>query len=106
MVARRVKRSAAESASIQRNDRHARAVAKTGARRDAKKRVGTAQSIECVRFLAADRREFFVADAYWLPPDGTPIGPMALEVICDLQRPQNPQITLVKVTQRASEDGE
>lgn len=23
---------------------------------------------------------FFVADAYWLPPDGDPIGPMALEV--------------------------
>ena len=51
-------------------------------------------------------REFFVADAYWLPPDGTPIGPMALEVTCELQRLQNPQITLVKVTQRASEDGE
>ena len=27
-------------------------------------------------------REFFVADAYWLPPDGEPIGPMALEVSC------------------------
>ena len=25
-------------------------------------------------------RSFFVADAYWLPPDGEPIGPMALEV--------------------------
>src|SRR5438067_5379508 len=25
---------------------------------------------------------FFVADAYWLPPDGDPIGPMALEVTC------------------------
>ncbi len=25
-------------------------------------------------------RSFFVADAYWLPPDGDPIGPMALEV--------------------------
>jgi hypothetical protein len=23
---------------------------------------------------------FFVADAYWLPPDGDPIGPMALHV--------------------------
>jgi uncharacterized protein YndB with AHSA1/START domain len=23
---------------------------------------------------------FFVADAFWLPPDGDPIGPMALEV--------------------------
>jgi len=27
-------------------------------------------------------RGFFVADAYWLPPDGDPIGPMALEVAC------------------------
>jgi uncharacterized protein YndB with AHSA1/START domain len=25
-------------------------------------------------------RGFFVADAFWLPPDGEPIGPMALEV--------------------------
>jgi uncharacterized protein YndB with AHSA1/START domain len=25
---------------------------------------------------------FFVADAYWLPPEGDPIGPMALEVTC------------------------
>jgi uncharacterized protein YndB with AHSA1/START domain len=27
-------------------------------------------------------RGFFVADAYWLPPDGDPIGPMALHVAC------------------------
>ena len=27
-------------------------------------------------------REFLVADAYWLPPDGEPIGPMALEASC------------------------
>ena len=27
-------------------------------------------------------REFFVADAYWLPPDEEPIGPMALEATC------------------------
>ena len=27
-------------------------------------------------------REFFLADMYWLPPDGDPIGPMALEVTC------------------------
>lgn len=26
------------------------------------------------------RGGFFVADAFWLPPDGDPIGPMALEV--------------------------
>ncbi len=27
-------------------------------------------------------REFFAADCYWLPPDGEPIGPMALKVSC------------------------
>ena len=30
--------------------------------------------------------EFFLADAYWLPPDGEPIGPMALEATCSMQR--------------------
>lgn len=25
---------------------------------------------------------FFIADAYWLPPDGEPLGPMALEGTC------------------------
>jgi uncharacterized protein YndB with AHSA1/START domain len=30
-------------------------------------------------------RECFVADAYWLPPDGEPIGPMAFEVTCTPQ---------------------
>jgi uncharacterized protein YndB with AHSA1/START domain len=28
-------------------------------------------------------REFFLADAYWLPPEGDPIGPMAVHVTCD-----------------------
>jgi uncharacterized protein YndB with AHSA1/START domain len=27
-------------------------------------------------------REFFIADAYWLPPDGDPLGPMAIEATC------------------------
>lgn len=27
-------------------------------------------------------REFFLADVYWLAPDGDPIGPMAIEVTC------------------------
>jgi uncharacterized protein YndB with AHSA1/START domain len=31
-----------------------------------------------VQFQAGEG--FFVADAFWLPPDGEPIGPMALEV--------------------------
>jgi uncharacterized protein YndB with AHSA1/START domain len=30
-------------------------------------------------------REFFVADLYWHPPEGDPIGPMALEVTCKPQ---------------------
>jgi uncharacterized protein YndB with AHSA1/START domain len=30
-------------------------------------------------------RELFVADAWWLPPDGDPIGPMALQVSCSAE---------------------
>ncbi|HEV3486700.1 MAG TPA: SRPBCC domain-containing protein [Vicinamibacterales bacterium] len=30
-------------------------------------------------------RDLLVADAWWLPPDGDPIGPMALEVTCRLE---------------------
>jgi uncharacterized protein YndB with AHSA1/START domain len=54
----------------------------------------------------APDREFFVSDAYWLPPDGNPIGPMALEVKVESQRSKNPQVTLLTVTQRGSDDGE
>ncbi len=32
-------------------------------------------------------RAFFVAEAYWLPPAGDPIGPMAFEVVCTPHRP-------------------
>jgi uncharacterized protein YndB with AHSA1/START domain len=46
--------------------------------------------------------EFFVADAYWSPPDGDPIGPMSLEVRCT--RPPGQQETTVLVQQRAEED--
>ena len=31
-------------------------------------------------------RGFFVADAFWLPPDGDPIGPMAFEVLLHADR--------------------
>ena len=31
-------------------------------------------------------REFFLADTHWTPPDGGPIGPMALEVTCSRSR--------------------
>jgi len=32
---------------------------------------------------------FFVADLYWLPPDGAPIGPMALDVTWTTSQPLN-----------------
>jgi len=32
-------------------------------------------------------RELFVADAWWLPPDGDPLGPMALTVTCEMDGP-------------------
>jgi hypothetical protein len=28
---------------------------------------------------------FFLADCYWLPPEGEPIGPMALDVSCTIE---------------------
>ena len=45
---------------------------------------------------------FFVADAYWLPPDGEPIGPMALHVAI---RPEGIG-TQIRVTQSGFEEGE
>jgi len=32
-------------------------------------------------------RELFVADAWWLPPDGDPIGPMGLTITCAMDGP-------------------
>lgn len=59
-------------------------------------------------------QSFFVADVYWLPPDGEPIGPMALEVTCKpadsrgwlrLRRPRAAAAaTLVHVVQNGFED--
>lgn len=46
-------------------------------------------------------REFFLADAYWLPPDGDPIGPMALEVTCS----RNIWGTQLHVRQSGYEEG-
>ena len=45
---------------------------------------------------------FFVADAFWLPPDGEPIGPMALEVQVHAE---SPTVTRVRVTQTGFEEG-
>ena len=47
-------------------------------------------------------RGFFVADAYWLPPDGEPIGPMALEVTCRAAGAG----TRLRVTQNGFEESE
>jgi uncharacterized protein YndB with AHSA1/START domain len=45
-------------------------------------------------------REMFVADAWWLPPDGDPIGPMALEVSCQMSGP----VCRLRVKQTGFED--
>jgi uncharacterized protein YndB with AHSA1/START domain len=46
---------------------------------------------------------FFVADAFWLPPDGEPIGPMVLEVRL---QPEAAGATRIRVTQTGFEEGE
>jgi len=46
-------------------------------------------------------RGFFVADAFWLPPDGDPIGPMALEVTLV---PEGAGSTRLRVTQNGFEE--
>jgi uncharacterized protein YndB with AHSA1/START domain len=47
-------------------------------------RLGGALHATVIEFKPG--REFFLADAYWLPPDGPPIGPMALTATCSIQR--------------------
>jgi uncharacterized protein YndB with AHSA1/START domain len=44
---------------------------------------------------------FFVADAFWLPPEGDPIGPMALEVTV---APHRDAATSLRVTQGGFEE--
>jgi hypothetical protein len=49
-------------------------------------------------------RGFFVAEVFWLPPTGTPIGPMAFEVVCRLGvTSEGLPCTKVRVTQRGFE---
>lgn len=46
---------------------------------------------------------FFLADAFWQPPDGDPVGPMALEIHC---RPHgNGRQTMVTVKQSGENHG-
>jgi hypothetical protein len=48
---------------------------------------------------------FFAADVYWLPPDGHPIGPMALDVSWKLEVGDEGQIsTRVRVRQKGFEE--
>ena len=52
---------------------------------------------------------FFVADAFWLPPDGDPIGPMALEVSVKAEAPRDRDgepSTRVRVTQQGFEESD
>lgn len=46
--------------------------------------------------------EFFVADAFWSPPEGDPIGPMALEVHC---ASKGAHLTSLTVRQAGEDDG-
>ena len=48
-------------------------------------------------------RGFFVADAYWHPPEGEPVGPMALEVTC--RAVGAGRATQVTVRQSAEDEG-
>jgi hypothetical protein len=52
------------------------------------------------------KQGFLVADLYWLPPDGEPIGPMAMEVTCTPERKSSGtgQATLLHVAQRGLDD--
>jgi uncharacterized protein YndB with AHSA1/START domain len=44
--------------------------------------------------------EFFLADVFWLPPDGDPVGPMALQATCN----QHGTATVLHVRQSGWED--
>jgi len=54
-------------------------------------------------------RGFFVADVFWLPPDGDPIGPMAFEVVCTPAVPNGTSegpATHLRITQQGYEESE
>jgi uncharacterized protein YndB with AHSA1/START domain len=54
-----------------------------------------------MEFVAASG--FLVADAFWLPPDGDPIGPMALEVSV---KAEGTDSTRLRVTQNGFEESD
>ena len=47
---------------------------------------------------------FFVADSFWLPPDGDPIGPMAFEVTCTPVGQNRSAATRLRVHQTGCDD--
>jgi uncharacterized protein YndB with AHSA1/START domain len=47
--------------------------------------------------------EFFLGDAYWNPPTGESIGPMALEVRCSAEG--DPPVTRLTIRQSAEDEG-
>ena len=49
-------------------------------------------------------RSFFVADGFWLPPDGEPLGPMALEVTCTSKDQETNVETTLRVVQTGCDD--
>ena len=49
-------------------------------------------------------RGFFVADCYWLPPDGDPLGPMALDIECMPVGPDAASGTRLHVRQSGFEE--
>lgn len=51
-------------------------------------------------------RGFHVADVFWLPPDGNPVGPMGFEVACRLGvTPDGLPCTKVRLIQNGFEEG-
>ena len=47
---------------------------------------------------------FFVADGFWLPPEGDPIGPMALEITCTAVAQNRSAATRLRVMQSGCDD--
>jgi len=55
---------------------------------DADDLLGRLGGVFCGRVIEyLTGREAFIADAWWLPPDSDPIGPMALSVTCEMSGP-------------------
>jgi uncharacterized protein YndB with AHSA1/START domain len=68
---------------------------------DADEVLGRLGGVFCGRVMEyLPGREAFIADAWWLPPDGEPVGPMALEISCRMSGP----VCRLQVKQTGFED--